>query len=234
VEIVSDGWNSGSEDYIETLTLNAFGQWDTYDFFAPYHGDSASSYIEQRTYDAEHGLPVSAEGEAKNRDATDESQTIDRDETGRIVLESLRVPKDRTAEYDATYTYVDDYDACMAAVRSWNAGALYRHEPCTARVEYDYYFNGDIDEVSTTTYDDAFHWVASTHDSNNDGSPEKTCTYEWNDQDQMTFMDCTNNGYALTEDVTYDGNGRVVESSVVNDTPNRWGEYTDYVNWLCD
>ncbi|MFT5585599.1 MAG: hypothetical protein ACI9VR_003191 [Cognaticolwellia sp.] len=225
VEIISDGWNSGSDDYIETLVLNAFGQWDTYEFFAPYEGATEAGYIEYRSYNDELGLVIVAEGDAISADATDENQTFERDETGRIVLESLRVPQDSPSEYDATYTYVEDYEGCMAAARGLNARSMYRSEPCTTRIEYDYYMNGEVDEVATTTYDAEFRWVASTMDTNNDGTPENSCTYEWSDSGQMTAMDCTRDGYALTQDNTYDGDGRLVEGSVVNDTPNRWGEY---------
>lgn len=234
VQMISDGWNSGSEDYIDTLTLNAFGQWDVYDMFTPYEGDKKSAYVEYRSYDQSLGLPIAAEGDAMKSGWTSETQTFERDELGRIVLESLRLPEDQTSEYDATYTYVEDYEGCMEAMRTRNPASLYRYEPCTTRIEYDFYMNGEIDEVKTTEYDADFRWVASTKDTNNDGTPENSCTFEWNDKDQLVYTDCMNDGYALTIDDTYNGDGRIVESSVVNDTPNRWGEYTDYMTWSCD
>lgn len=234
VELISDGWNSGTEDYIETFTLNAFGQWDVYDFFAPYHGDRESAYIEYRSYDQTHGLPLVGEGNAMTSGATSEDQIFERNEAGQVTVESLRLPEDAKSEYDATYTYVEDYEGCMAAGQALNAKDLYRHEPCTSRIEYDYYMNGEIDEVATTSYDAEFRWVQTTRDTNNDGTPENTCTFEWNDKNQATSMDCVLDGYALSEVNTYDGAGRLVEASVVNDMPNVWGEYTSYLNWSCD
>lgn len=231
LRIIYDGWNTGSRDYIETVQFDEAGHWTEYSFYAPYHGDEEPSWYEYRTLSAMGHVETWSVDDLADDD--DLEIVFERDEWGRVLSEVATSPQEvRRNEYTATYTYDGDIAAYQAAASArMPIDVLFPYDGAS-RTDIDVKSDGDVDEFVEYVWNDDWTLASRIVDDDGGGQPERTCSYDWTDQ-QLDHITCDSSDGVWELWYVYE-DGRYVRADVTNTDTSKWQEYTVTYNWTCD
>ena len=227
--LISDGWNTGSDDYIDTFEFDDRGNWTENTWFGPYHGETEVDWFEHQTFDDAGYLT----GRSYEYDGDEGTYEVVQHENG--FPETITEYENGTLVSVTTYQYEKSLDGYLDAIQDQPVMRHYGYQmPATRKTVDEAPIDGKVDSWTKYSFDDSWQLIGYEANEKGGNNANIFAEYVWADGViQSSSREDTQNGTEQTGTYSWDADGRKEWISSTNTDTTKWQEYTEYYTWDC-